>query len=234
MKTVILACSVMRTELEQVLSGASAIEVRYLEQALHRTPHLMAGRIQAKIDAVSGAGRIVLGYGLCSNGLAGVRARRQEIVIPRCHDCITLFLGSRAAYDELFHQIPGTYYLTPGWIDAKKDPLGIVADEYTPRVGSETAIWAMQQELKHYTHIALIDSGLTDMEPYRQRARENAAFFGLEYLELTGNLDYFRKMAWGGPLAEDDFVTIARGCQVTQEMFFSLLEEGALGQGSAP
>jgi Protein of unknown function (DUF1638) len=226
MKTVILACSVMRTEIEEVLPPDNEVEVRYLEQALHRTPHLMPARLQAEIDAVSGyAGRIVLGYGLCSNGIVGVLARRQRLIVPRCHDCITLFLGSRPAYDELFHKIPGTYYLTPGWIEEKKDPLSIVELEYTPRVGSETAIWAMREELKHYTHIALISSGLTDMEPYRRRAKENAAFFGMEYLELTGTLDYFRKMVRPDLLEEgevpEDFVSIAEGEHLTQEMFLS-------------
>ncbi|MGA8140782.1 MAG: hypothetical protein WB948_08860, partial [Desulfobaccales bacterium] len=63
MKTVILACSVMRTEIEEVLPPDNQVEVRYLEQALHRTPHLMPGRLQAEIDQVSSyAGRIVLGY----------------------------------------------------------------------------------------------------------------------------------------------------------------------------
>jgi len=227
MKTVILACSVMRTEIEQVLPPDNQVEVRYLEQALHRTPHLMPGRLQAEIDQVSSyAGRIVLGYGLCSNGIVGVAARRQRLIVPRCHDCITLFLGSRASYDELFHKIPGTYYLTPGWIEEKKDPLSIVEIEYTPRVGSETATWAMQEELKHYTHIALISSGLTDIEPYRRRAQENAAFFGKEYLELTGTLDYFRKMVCPdlldeGDVVPDDFVSIAEGEELTQEMFLS-------------
>jgi hypothetical protein len=229
MKTVILACSIMRTELEEVCSGDDEIEIRCLEQALHRTPQLMTGRIQAEIDAVSGyAGRIVLGYGLCSNGLVGVVARKQSIVIPRCHDCIALFLGSKASYDALFEKIPGTYYLTPGWIEEKKDPLGIVQDDYAPRVGTENAIWVMQEELKHYTHIALISSGLIDIEPYRRRAMENASFFGKEYLELTGNLDYFRKMARGANLdpttSNDDFLSVAPGLQITQEMFFSLSE----------
>lgn len=229
MKTVILACSVMRTELETVLAQATATEVRFLEQALHRTPHLMTGRLQAEIDAVPGdAGRIVLGYGLCSNGIVGVVARQQGIIVPRCHDCIALFLGSRAVYDALFHKIPGTYYLTPGWIEGKKDPLGIVEFDYAPRVGSETAIWAMREELKNYTYIALINSGLKGIEPYRQRAKENAAFFGKEYLELTGTLDYFRKMARPDLLDEgmvpDDFVSIAEGQQLKQEMFLSLPE----------
>jgi hypothetical protein len=225
MTTVILACSIMRNEIDEVVRGETGFEVRYLEQALHRTPQLMTGRIQAEIDAVSGyAGRIVLGYGLCSNGVAGVVAGRQRIIMPRCHDCIALFLGSRAAYSELFNEMPGTYYLTPGWIEEKKDPLGIVHDDYTPRVGAETAVWVMQEELKHYTHIALISSGLTDIESYRQRAKENAAFFGKQYLEIQGNLNYFRKMIQLGTVDDgvcpDDFVCVPPGLRITQEMFF--------------
>jgi hypothetical protein len=225
MITVILACSIMRTELEEVLRGSAGVEVRYLEQALHRTPRLMTGRIQAEIDAVSSyADRISLGYGLCSNGVAGVVAGRQGIVIPKCHDCIALFLGSRAAYVELFNKNPGTYYLTPGWIEEKKDPLGIVHDDYTPRVGSETAVWAMREELKNYTHIAMISSGLTDIESYRQRAKENAEFFGKQYIEIKGNLDYFRKMVCSDTFDEgvcsDDFVFVSSSLQIAQEMFF--------------
>lgn len=215
----------MRTELEEVLREAAGVEVRYLEQALHRTPQLMTGRIQAEIDAVSGyADRIVLGYGLCSNGIAGVVAGRQAVVIPRCHDCIALFLGSRAAYSRLFEQIPGTYYLTPGWIEEKKDPLGIVQDDYTPRVGSDTAVWVMREELKHYTHIALISSGLTGIESYRQRAEQNAAFFEKQYIEIQGNLDYFRKMVRADTaddsVCPEDFVCVSPGVRITQEMFF--------------
>lgn len=241
MTTVVLACSIMRNEIDEVLraafgaaigsahpgSGPAAgkVEVRYLEQALHRTPQLMTGRIQAEIEAVCGyADRIVLGYGLCSNGVVGVVANRQGIVIPRCHDCIALFLGSRAAYDELFDKIPGTYYLTPGWVEEKKDPLGIVQDDYTLRVGYETAVWVMQEELKHYTHIALISSGLTDTETYRQRAKENAAFFGKQYLEIKGNLDYFKRMVRSDSFDEgicpDDFICVSPTLQITQEMFF--------------
>ncbi|MGA3116205.1 MAG: hypothetical protein ABSF90_17430 [Syntrophobacteraceae bacterium] len=42
----------MWTELEEVLRGAVGFEVRNLEQTLHRTPHLMTGRVQTGIDAV--------------------------------------------------------------------------------------------------------------------------------------------------------------------------------------
>ena len=39
------------------------------------------------------------------------------LVIPRAHDCIALFMGSRQRYREYFDAHPGTYYRTSGWIE---------------------------------------------------------------------------------------------------------------------
>ena len=73
----------------------------------------MPGLIQEQIDqAAEYASQIVLGYGLCSNGIVGITARNQSLIVPRCHDCITLFLGSPAAYSEVFKERSGSYYLT--------------------------------------------------------------------------------------------------------------------------
>ena len=142
------------------------------------------------------ASRIVLGYGLCSNGVVGVTARQQGLLIPRCHDCIALFLGSPSRYQEIFREKPGTYYLTPGWIAEKKDPLGVL-EENIPKYGRETAQWVMEEELKHYTHIALIDTGVEEMAPLRERAMENAAVLKKQYEEIPGSLDYFREILRG-------------------------------------
>ena len=73
----------------------------------------MPGLIQEQIDQVAEyASQIVLGYGLCSNGIVGVTARNQGLIVLRCHDCIKLFLGSPAVYSEAIKERPGTYYLT--------------------------------------------------------------------------------------------------------------------------
>ena len=101
----------MEPEIEAVRAGSQAVEIIYLEQGLHRTPKKLPEIIQERIDqAASYATVIVLGYGLCSNGLVGVTARRQKLIVPRCHDCISLFLGSPARYDAVFRDYPGTYY----------------------------------------------------------------------------------------------------------------------------
>jgi hypothetical protein len=180
----------------------------------------MSARIQALVDqAAEYADRIVLGYGLCSNGIVGVEARRQELIVPRCHDCIAFFLGSPGAYAKDHESRPGTYYLTPGWIAEGKDPLSIIEDEYEPKFGRETAEWVKKEELKHYTHIVMIDTGVAEIEPLRKRAEENAEFFNMQYIEIEGkSLDYFVKLVQG-PYAEDEFFQLKPGEAVTQEMF---------------
>lgn len=219
-KRVLIACRVMEPELTKVLAeGGGPMEIFYLDQALHRTPSKLLGQLQEKVDQVAqSASRIVLGYGLCSNGVVGITARQQGLIIPRCHDCIALFLGSPSRYHDAFREKPGTYYLTPGWIAEKKDPLGIV-DEYVSKYGRETAQWVMEEELKNYTHIALINTGVEDIVPLRVRAMENAAVLKKQYEEIPGSLEYFRELI-RGPYIEEKFLRLRLGQTFTQEMFF--------------
>jgi hypothetical protein len=219
-RIVVVACRVMEPELEWVCQDKVNVEIRYLDQGLHRTPQDMAWLVQEQIDqAATYAQSIVLGYGLCSNGIVGVKARIQGLIVPRCHDCIALFLGSTAFYKKSFETRPGVYYLTPGWVAEKKDPLGIVEDDYTSRVGRETAFWVMEEELKHYSHIALINNGVTDIGPLRKRAMENAKIFKKEFEEIRGSVDYFKKIVQG-PYAEKEFIFVENSSEITQEMFF--------------
>lgn len=216
----LIACEVMKPELERAKAGRNHVEILYLEQSLHRTPQKMPQKVQEKIDeAEDSADWIVLGYGLCSNGILGVRARRRNLIVPRCHDCIAFFLGSPEAYRKDFESRPGTYYLTPGWIAERKDPLGIVEDDYEPKFGRETAEWVMKEELKHYTHIVLIDTGTAEIGPLRRRALENARFFNMTLKEVEGkSLEFFVKLI-GGPYNSDEFILLEPGEAVAQEMF---------------
>jgi hypothetical protein len=220
-REVLIACGSIRPELAGVHKENPHLEIRYLDQNLHLTPKKMKEMIQPEIDQASGYARhIVLGYALCSNGVVGLQARTQALIIPRCHDCIGFFLGSHETYMQAFEKRPGTYYLTPGWIEAKKDPLGIVEQDYAPRLGWDTAVWAMNEELKHYTHIVFINTALCDAAPLRARAMKNAAFFDKEYEEIAGkSLRYFKKLVCG-PYTDEAFVILKPGETLDQKMFF--------------
>jgi len=223
-RRVIIACRIMEPELTHLLSEKSkardGTDIVYLEQDLHRTPDKLRVQLQEKIDqaARTSASSIVLGYGLCAKGITGITERQPELIIPRCHDCIALFLGSPKRYLEIFRKRPGTYYLTPGWIAAKKDPLGLI-EEYVPRYGRKTARWVVEEELKHYSHIALIDAGVAGVAQLRMRAMENATVLKKEYEEIPGSLAYFRELL-RGPYRAEKFIRLRPGEQFTQEMVF--------------
>ena len=140
-KTIVIACNVLKNQIESI--GASDYDYVYLEQGLHRTPNTLRTELQSEISKASTYERILLGYGLCSRAVIGLRAGlNQTMILPRIDDCIGLSLGYRSKYYTEFDQNPGTYYFTKGWVEAAEDPLKEYYrtlekyDEETAQVGS--------------------------------------------------------------------------------------------------
>lgn len=223
MELLIIACSVMKDELMAV--SVPGVQFEFLEIGLHRTPTAMPSLIQGKIhQADDKIDYIVLGYGLCGNGILGVKAETKPLVIPKAHDCISLFLGSSEARRKEQRKAPGTYYLTKGWIEEGTPPLALL-EEYTQRYGRKTAEWVISEEFKHYTRLALVDTGAYDLATYRNHARANAAFLGVAYEEIKGSLALFEKMV-KGQWDKDKFIILQPGEEITQVMFLSLIADG--------
>lgn len=218
-KLLVLACSVMEREFQQFQNGH--MDFVFLDYGLHRTPGQMAEAIQREIEK---AGRkpyegIVLGYGLCSNGIVGIQSNSHPLIIPRVHDCISLFLGSIEAYQRHSKEHPGTYYLTPGWIEKGQTPISKY-ESYEKSYGKETAQWVLHEEMKHYTRIVFIDTGVYPPEYYRMVARQNAEFLGVAFEEIKGSADMFKRLV-RGPW-EGDFLIVEPHQTLQQEMFFDL------------
>lgn len=231
MELLIIACGMMKDELMAV--SVPAVQFEFLEIGLHRTPAKMPATIQEKIHrADNRIDYIMLGYGLCGNGILGVKAERQPLVIPKVHDCINLFLGSCEARQKEQQEAPGTYYLTKMWIEEGTPPLALL-EEYTQRYDRETAKWVIGEEFKNYTRLALVDTGAYDLSDYRDRARANAAFLGVAYEEIRGSLALFEKMV-KGQWDEDEFIILQPGEEITQRLFLSLLEDKVTPAFEAP
>ena len=218
---VLIACRIFEPELEMLNTLESSIEIRYLDQGLHRCPHKMPSLVQDQIEqATTRASEIILGYGLCSNGIAGVTASKSGLIVPRCHDCIAFFLGSCSAYRAALKKRPGTYYLTAGWIREGQDPLGIIENDYTPRLGRKTAVWGMKEELKNYSHFVFINTGADNTGHLRQRTEENANFFNMKFKEIQGDLTFLEKLLYG-PYSDEDFFFLKPGDRIEQKMFLN-------------
>jgi hypothetical protein len=215
----VLACAVMEKEILQFQQDG--IEFDFLDYGLHRTPEKMAEALQTEIDriGVGDCNAILIGYGLCSNGVVGLRAKNQPLILPRVHDCISLFLGSPESYHAQMAASPGTYYLTPGWIDRGETPLSKY-ESYAQRYDQKTARWVLEEEMKHYTRIVLIDTGAFPIDAYREIGKRNASFLGLSYEEMKGASTLFEKLVrgpWNG-----EFLVVNQGESVQQELFLDL------------
>jgi hypothetical protein len=82
----LLVCSVFEREIAMHARGAGHIaEVRFFEMGLHDRPDQLRATLQENLDAVEARTDIeavVLVYGLCGRGTAGLRPLRHKLVIP--------------------------------------------------------------------------------------------------------------------------------------------------------
>jgi hypothetical protein len=215
----LIACEVFRDEFEAV--SPHDLTRTYLPQGLHRTPGKMPAAIQEVLDGVAPeVGVVLLGYGLCSNGVIGVAARTASLILPRVHDCIALLLGSRERYEAEVAACPGTYYITPGWALYGTTCLSSYKNEYLPKYGEEDARYIAGELLKNYKRVALIDHGAGNMEVGRAHAKEMAEVFGLAYEEIPGSLEYLRRLVHGP--WEDDFIRVPPGSAIDPFPYMTL------------
>jgi Protein of unknown function (DUF1638) len=220
----VIACQVLQDLLLRLLPADLAGQVTIMDYGLHRVPNKLTYTVQDAINAVPEPSLIVLGYGLCGNGLNGIQAGKHALLVPRVDDCITLLLGSVKAYLREFNAVPGTYYLSKGWLESGSHPLKEY-QEYQAKYGPEKAIWLMDQQYHHYERLVLVAHSQQDLDTYRPAALEVARFcerWGMRYEEILGSEDYVRRLVEiAGNLeeADADFVVVPSGGVIRQDQF---------------
>ena len=234
---VVLSCQVLQDLLADpgrggLLPEGLARQIVFLDYGLHRVPGKMTRTIQEALDLIEAPSLVVLGYGLCGNGLKEIKAGRHTLLVPRVDDCIALLLGSHRAYIREFEAVPGTYYLSKGWLESGSHPLKEY-EEYLPKYGPEQAMWIMDQQYQHYERLVLVAHHQSDLESYRPQALQVARFcqrWGMRYEEILGSDEYVRHLveliravAERGVGALDggnkDLMVIPPGGEIRQEQF---------------
>ncbi len=204
----VIACDVLNREISYLASQSKQyVDVTFLNQGLHNTPDKLKNMVQAEIDRANGEfpynyyntcpnyDYIIIGYGLCSNGIVGLNSKSIPIVIPRAHDCITLLMGSKEKYKSSFVNYPGTFWFSSGWIERGWPPSELkyaaLLRDYTQRYGEDNAEFLMEMEynfLKEYKNAGFISwDCFENNEYYRNYTMDTSNFFKWDFLEIEGS-----------------------------------------------
>ncbi len=222
-KYIVVACEIMYRELCACAARSEdPVDILFVEQKLHDVGQIkMPLVLQAKIDEIdtSDYEAILLGYGLCNNGTCGLTADI-PIVIPRAHDCITLFMGSKEKYRHYFDENPGTLYATSSWlidIDPNNDPDKMWSKEkyqqYVEEYGQEMADYVQDTLYNyedHYKKYCFINTDVGDVEANRKSVIEKAKDLTWEFEEVQGDCSLLQHLI-DGIWNEDEFIVIEPG-----------------------
>ncbi len=229
----LITCEVLAREVYLCAAHSrNIIDIELVEKGLHQKPEILRAELQRRIeetrDGVYDA--ILLGYGLCSNSVVGLVAPDTPLVVPRAHDCITLYLGSRDKYNAQFTAHPGTFYYTVDYIERGSDgssewaalgtgvdtDMEAVYEEYVEKYGKDNADYLMEVMgawSQNYSRAAFIDMEVARFLGYDRKAQEQAERRGWVYERLEGSMALIKALT-EGKWPEKDFLIVNPGQKV--------------------
>ncbi len=223
MKYRLIACKALKPEIELCRTQSPhQIDIVWMEQGLHNTPDQLRIELQEKLStAAPSCQAVLLGYGLCGNGILGLSCPL-PLVVPRAHDCITLLLGSHRRHEEYTAKHPGSYFFSAGWIEESRMPGRDydrrLLEEYTAKYGPDNADYLLEVEQswrKQYKQAVFIDWGLPDNEKYIRFTKDTAAYLGWEYNQITGDPALLQRLL-NGCWQEEDCLILPPGRTVPE------------------
>ena len=206
----------------------NTIDIVLMEQGLHNDPDKLRSAVQKALDVTADvAGReydaSLLGYGLCSNGIVGLKATI-PIIIPRGHDCITLLLGSKEKYLQYFEAHGGVYWYSTGWINDGMQPgkgrYEQTLKQYVEKYGQDNAQYLMEMEqnwMKEYERAVYIDWGFPCCDQEKDYTKQCAQFLGWSYDELKGDPGLIQRLL-DGQWDQEDFLVVEPGQTISEDL----------------
>lgn len=210
---------------------------------LHDHPAGLRGRLAeaiAQAEADPRVEAVVLVYGLCGLALVDLKPQRCLLVVPRAHDCITLFLGSKERYAAWMQAQPGTYWYAPGWNRERRVPgpdreahlRAQYAEKYDP--DDIDALVAMDREsFAHNNHAAYVDLGLPGDGAHREYAERCADSLGWQFAPQAGDARLLHDLLHG-PWDAERFLVVEPGQRIAFSPDAAIVKPVPAGVSVAP
>jgi hypothetical protein len=239
----LIACEIACRELcAAVARSVNQIDVEFLSKGLHDIGQAgMSARLREVLAAVdeSRYDAVLMGYALCSNGLVGLTAGSIPLVVPRAHDCITFFLGSKERYLDYFQKHPGVYFKTSGWIERGeglnqyhedsihyRSGMTQTYEELVAKYGEDNAKFLYEQlcnMTRNYSGLTFIEMGVEPDDRFERQARQEAAERGWEFEKLSGDMTLIQRLV-DGPWDADRFLVVPPGGSVAASFDESIIK----------
>ena len=228
----LIACNVFFREVcaEAALSP-HVFDLEFTEKGDHDEPEALRALLQEKIDAAAASGKydaVLLAYGLCGNALAGITGRSARLVIPRAHDCCTIFLGSKSRFAQYFRDNPSRPFSAAGYKERgdsstrtsdvqKMIGLKTSYEEYVELYGEENARYLMEtlapaKDTGKESEIFYIEMPETAFLGFADKCREEAQADGKTFTCVEGSRRLIRDLIRPtGGWSNDDFLVVEPG-----------------------
>lgn len=230
MSVKLIACEVMKEELLAASADNPKVpDFEFVPQGLHSHPEKLNQELQGRLAGTRGYSRVVLAFGLCGGGARNLRAGDFTLTIPRVHDCVTLLLGSKARFDELRQEEPGTLYLSAGWVKGEAPVISEFA-RTAAKYGEKKAISLLKRIYNAYRRVLFISTGSGQEAEHIERSLEVARVLDLAHEHAVWDAGFVRRLV-SGPWDDVDFINLPPFGVIDELSFLDGAREEALRKG---
>lgn len=212
----LIGCASSKNEILS-LGVPENVDAEFLDFGHHAYPDKLHELLQEKVNESQHYELIIFTYGRCSKAVNGLVSPQVPLLFPATHDCIGFLLGSNRKYREMMAANPATYFFSQGWLDYGQDPLEEY-HSYVEKYGEKRARIIIDTLYGRYRRAVLIHTpGMNDVEHYRRRVSEIAAFFDWTVEEVTGDPVLLKGVLAGQ--RHPELVYVEPGEVVTEALF---------------
>ncbi len=223
----LIGCEVfLRESCLATAQSKNTIDPEFTPKAAHEDAQNLKDMIQKKIDEVEKTDvydAILLCFGLCGNSVVGLKAGHIPLVIPRAHDCCTIFLGSKEKFLRHFSDKLSAEWSCAGYMERGDDYLretesgkllgyNMSYDDCVKKYGEENAkyLWQTLNPEPSCDSLIYIEMPGTEHPGFRKKMEAEAVRKGRELEVIRGDMRLIRALV-EGEWNSDEFLVVPPG-----------------------